>query len=77
MYELTSKLIIYKNIGEDSILFHLSKIFYCFEKGNYEKDDLIKDIYVEIHKLLDLATKYGFDNIFRIETLVFFVISLK
>lgn len=62
MYRLTSKLIIYRNIGRDSILFRLSEICQKFEEGNYEKEALITDILDQIHHLLDLATKYGFDQ---------------
>ena len=62
MYRLTSKLIIYRNIGRDSILFRLSEICQKFAEGNYEKEALITDILDQIHNLLDLATKYGFDQ---------------
>lgn len=62
MYHLTSKLVIYKNINKDNILFRLSNICRQFEAGNYEKEDLISDIYVEINRLLDISTLYGFDK---------------
>ena len=62
MYKLTSKLIIYKNIGNDSILIKLADIFKKFENKNYNKDELISEIYTEIHRLLDLSTKYGFNT---------------
>lgn len=62
MYRLTSKLVIYRNIGEDSILFQLSDICRRFNKGNFDKEGLITDILVQIHRLLDIATRYGFDK---------------
>lgn len=62
MYRLTSKLVIYKNIDKDSILFRLSNICQQFAAGDYEKEDLITDIYVEINRLLDISTRYGFDK---------------
>ena len=62
MHHLTSKLVIYKNINEDSILFRLSNIFQEFEADDYVKEDLISDIYVEINRLLDISTLYGFDK---------------
>ena len=62
MYRLTSKLVIYKNIDKNSILFRLSNICRQFEAGNYEKEDLITDIYIEINRLLDISTRYGFDK---------------
>lgn len=62
MHHLTSKLVIYKNINEDSILFRLSNIFQEFEADDYVREDLISDIYVEINRLLDISTLYGFDK---------------
>ena len=62
MYRLTSKLVIYKNIDKDSILFRLSNICQKFAASDYEKEDLITDIYIEINRLLDISTRYGFDK---------------
>ena len=62
MYRLTSKLVIYRNIGEDSILFRMADICQRFAAGNYVKEDLITDIYVQINRLLDISTRYGFDK---------------
>ena len=62
MFRDVSKLVIYRNLKEDSILFQLAKICEDFESGNYVKEDLNTRIYVEINKLLDVATKYGFDE---------------
>jgi hypothetical protein len=62
MYHLTSKLVIYKNIEKDSILFRLSNICLQFTADNYVKEDLINDIYIEINRLLDISTHYGFDK---------------
>ena len=49
-------------MGEDSILFRLADICQRFAAGNYVKENLITDIYVEIHRLLDISTRYGFDK---------------
>ncbi|UTB33491.1 MAG: ATP-binding protein [Methanobacterium sp. ERen5] len=62
MYHLTSKLVIYKNINKNSVLFRMSAICQQLDNGNYVKEDLISDIYIEINRLLDLSTQYGFDN---------------
>ncbi len=61
MYKEISKLVIYRDIPKDSILFCMSRICEKFDKENYDKDELINDIYEQIHKLLDLSTQYGFD----------------
>ncbi len=62
MHHLTSKLVIYKNINKDSILFRLSNICQNFESGYYVREELISDIYIEINRLLDISTLYGFDK---------------
>ena len=59
MYRLTSKLVIYRNIGKDSILFKLADIFQRFSTGQYVKEDLITEIYDQIHNLLDLKKICG------------------
>ena len=61
MYRETSKLLLYSNLGEDSILLRLSGIFFDWEHRRCEKSELIRRIFVEIKRILDLATTYGFD----------------
>lgn len=43
-------------------MFKLSNICQQFESDNYVKEDLISDIYIEINRLLDISTLYGFDK---------------
>ena len=62
MYRLTSKLIIYREIGEDSILMRLSDVSRRFDRGDYDKEVLTAMVLDQIHRLLDLATRYGFDR---------------
>ena len=62
MYRLTSKLIIYRGIGEESILRCLAEICRKFDEGNYDREALTGEIYEQVHRLLDLATKYGFNK---------------
>lgn len=62
MYHLTSKLLVYRNIDENSILLKLSEIFKQYEQGNYNKEEIIGNIYTQINRLLSLATSYGFDK---------------
>lgn len=63
MYRETARLIMYGQLGEDSILLRLSDIF---ERAAYEKDatkeELVRAVYDQIYRLLDLATRYGFDE---------------
>lgn len=62
MYQLVSKLIIYRNIGKDSILFRLAEICREFKSSEYDEADLSGRVLDEIHRLLDVATTYGFDR---------------
>ena len=62
MYREVSKLILYRNLGEDSILRNFSEIFKRFNSCHYRSEELITDIYREVKRLLDLATTYGFDK---------------
>ena len=52
----------YRELGEDSIILGFSEIIRDFESGDYDKQSLISRIYGEIHKLLEIATDYGFDK---------------
>jgi predicted AAA+ superfamily ATPase len=62
MYRDIAKLVLYRDLGEDSILMKLSGIFEDFDRGDYIKDDLVARIYDQIKRLLDVATDYGFDK---------------
>lgn len=73
MYRNIDRLIVFKNIAEDSILMKLSEIIRKFDNiHNYTKLDgglnsyndsgMISEIYSVIHSLLDISTKYGFDG---------------
>ncbi|BCN30355.1 ATP-binding protein [Anaeromicropila herbilytica] len=76
MYQQTAKLVVYKNLGRDSILFQLAEIFKEVKKESRQnnnqdykqgideirKEEFVKRIYEQINRLLDVATKYGFDE---------------
>ena len=62
MYRLTSGLIIYRQMGEDSILFNLAKIFRRLHEGDADKIDLRSAVLNEVNRLLDLSTRYGFNG---------------
>lgn len=61
MNQQVSKLIVYNNIREDSILKQLGHIFEEFQNGTCEKETTIQRIYEQVHSLLDVATTYGFN----------------
>ena len=62
MYRETAKLILYRDLGEDSILLKLAGIFEDFELERASKAELTTRIYEQMKALLDLATQYGFDK---------------
>ncbi len=62
MYRELSGLILYSDLPKDSVLLCLADIFRDFEEKADTPDSLRWRIFREIKKLLDLATKYGFDR---------------
>lgn len=62
MYLLTAKLIIYRKINKNSILFRLAEVCRQFNTGSYDAEALTGDVLTEINRLLDVATKYGFNG---------------
>lgn len=69
MYRLISKLVIYKNLGRDSLLVRLSELIketdslIVREKSDvFEKEKITSEIYTLINQLLELATDYGFNK---------------
>ena len=62
MYKEIAKLILYRDLGEDSILLKLSGIFRDYELDLAEKENLTSRIYEQMKALLDLSTQYGFDK---------------
>ena len=62
MHRLVSQLIVYRNLPEDNLLYPLADVCEEFATGNYVKEDLVDRIYDQIHRLLDIATVYGFNH---------------
>lgn len=62
MYREISKLIIYRQSAENEILRELGRVFKDFDMKTASDDDLRTRIYVQVRNLLEVATKYGFDN---------------
>lgn len=70
MYQYVSKLILYRNLFDDSIIHSLSNTFYELDQVSEEqlkeniklKQEFISCINQQIGDLLQVATTYGFDN---------------
>lgn len=77
MYKEVSKLLLYSNLGEGSILGNLAGIFEDWEKGAEAADKaaLTARIYKEIKRILDVSTAYGFDTNLWHNYLTFLLIS--
>lgn len=62
MYREISHLLLYSDLGEDSILVRLADILRDWEGGGCDRDALVRRIYAEIKRILDLSTVCGFDE---------------
>ena len=62
MYQEISQLLMYGDIDENEILYQMGQLFARFEKGGYEKMELVRDIHTQVKRILKLATDYGFDD---------------
>lgn len=62
MQQLISRFLIYRSIEKDSILHQLAAIAAKVEQGSYDRLDMIDRLHHQVHRLLDLATRYGFDG---------------
>ena len=62
MYREISKLIIYRSSAKDEILCEIGRVFKDFDSKSATDDDLRTRIYAQVLNLLEVATKYGFDN---------------
>jgi predicted AAA+ superfamily ATPase len=75
MYKEISKFIIYRDASESNILSKLGKIFKDFESGADTPESLRTRVYAEVRRLLEIATKYGFDNNLWHNYLTFLIIT--
>ena len=62
MYRYLSKLVIYRTIEKDSILFQLADSLEQWEKQKADKEETINRLYCQVNRLLEVATKFGFDG---------------
>ena len=61
MYQEISHLLLYGDLGEDSILVQLAGIIQECKKGG-QKDALLRRAYAQVKRILDLSTVCGFDE---------------
>ncbi len=75
MYRQISKLIIYRDSITNTILSELGNIFEDFAAGTATHDNLRTRIYAQVRRLLEVATKYGFDSNLWHNYLTFLIIT--
>lgn len=75
MYKEIPKLVMYRELGEDSILYRLAGIIHDFDNHADEKVNLVSRIYEQIRRLLEIATNYGFNKNLWQDYLTFLLIT--
>ena len=64
MYRETAGLVMYGQIGKDSILMKLGSLVEKMEHDDsYSREELVRAIYDEVYRLLDLSTTYGYGSV--------------
>ena len=62
MHNDIKNLIMYRELGEDSILKNIATVIEDFETGNVKDAELTERIFREIRRILSLGTDFGFDK---------------
>lgn len=75
MYQEVSKLLLYSDLGKDSILAELCRVFEDYDKNKAGKDTTVFNIYAQVKRILDLATSYGFNKNLWQNYLTFVIIN--
>ena len=75
MYQEVSKLLLYSDLGKDSILAELCRVFEDYDKNKADKDTTVFNIYAQVKRILDLATSYGFNKNLWQNYLTFVIIN--
>ena len=62
MYEQIAQLLMNGDLEKDSILYQMGDIFGRYQKGGYDRMELVRDINTQVKRILKVATDYGFDD---------------
>lgn len=77
MNRIVSKILMYGDMPEDSILMELSGICAALRAGSRTKEELSVQVFRQVKRLLVLATDYGFDKNLWHNYLAFWLIMMK
>lgn len=75
MYKDLAQLVLYRDLGEDCILYKLGEIFRDKDYNNASDEELVSRIYQQIKRILDVATSYGFNKNLWQDYLAFLLIT--
>ncbi|MGN0150843.1 MAG: ATP-binding protein [Wujia sp.] len=75
MYKEIPGLVLYRDLGEDSILYRMAEIFRDKDYRKASDEELVSRIYQQIKRLLDVATSYGFNKNLWQDYLAFLLIT--
>ena len=75
MYKQISELVLYRDLGGDSILEKIAEIIRDMDYELATSDELISRIYQQIKRILDVATSYGFNRNLWQDYLAFILIT--
>lgn len=73
MYQEVSQLLMYGDLDREGILYQLGELFGRYEKGTYDRMELVRDINTQVKHILKVATDYGFDDNLWHNYLTFFL----
>ncbi|MBQ2487105.1 MAG: ATP-binding protein [Ruminococcus sp.] len=62
MHREIAELFMYGDLDKNSILYRLGEIFEAIDSGSYNRQQVIREVKVQLKRLLVLATDYGFDK---------------
>lgn len=62
MYKIVSRLLIYGDMPQDTILMQLADIIRKMDDGSQTKEELVTRVFTQMKHLLQVATDYGFDK---------------
>ncbi len=75
MYKEIPGLVLYRDLGEDSILYKMAEIFRDKDYNTASKEELVSRIYQQVKRILDVATSYGFNKNLWQDYLAFLLIT--
>ena len=77
MDELTAKLVLFSELGEESILSQLASVYRDWKQGAMSRAALAERVHHQVKRLLDLATQYGFDENLWQDYLTFLLLTTE